>query len=36
MDCKCLELTELEGNEALHYVEQHLVEVFVSGKTWET
>jgi hypothetical protein len=36
MNCKCPELTELEGNEALDYAEQHLMEIFVNGKTWET
>jgi hypothetical protein len=35
MNCKCADITELEGNEALDYVKQHLMEVFVDGKTWE-
>lgn len=35
MKCRCTELIELEGNEALDYAEQHLVEIFVNGKTWE-
>ena len=35
MNCKCPELTELEGNEALDYAKQHLIEVFVNGETWK-
>lgn len=33
--CKCEEITELEGNEALDYIDSHLVKIKVDGKNWE-
>lgn len=31
--CKCEEMSELEGNAALHYIKQHLE--MIEGKDWQ-
>lgn len=34
-ECRCEEISELEGNDALDYIESHLIKIKVDGKKWE-
>jgi len=34
MNCNCQNISELEGNAALEYIESHLSKIRVDGKTW--
>lgn len=36
MNCKCKELFELEGNDALDYIQSHLQTILVDGEKWRT
>ncbi|MCZ2290046.1 MAG: immunity 27 family protein [Anaerolineales bacterium] len=35
MNCNCQNISELEGNAALEYIESHLSKIRVDGKTWQ-
>lgn len=35
MNCLCKEINELEGNEALDYINSHLLQIKSDGKNWQ-
>lgn len=36
MKCKCREINQLEGNEAIEYADKHLIVVSIDNINWET